>query len=368
MLFKGTERRNARQIAEVMDAVGGQLNAFTSKECTCYYAKVIDEHLPLAMDVLSDMALHSVFDPQEIEKEKGVVAEEIAMVEDSPEDLVNELLMDAQFGDQPLAWPILGSEENVRGFTRQHLFDFGRAHYRPERAVLAIAGNFDWEQLKALTEDKFGAWEQKPLSLPAYATLSVPPKAVRREKDIEQLHICLGFPGLAQGSEGIYPLSIFNTVFGGAMSSRLFQKIREEEGMAYSVYTYPSTYLDCGLYAIYAGTSKDHAQRVMDLLRAEIDEMLKNGLTRAEFETAREQLKGSYTLGMESTSSRMNAIGRRKLLMGSTQTESDVIQKINAIQYEDVQQVIRKILDAPCSAALVGRGAQSVDLAAFGLE
>ncbi len=362
MLFKGTDRRTSRQISETMDAVGGQLNAFTAKECTCFYAKVVDEHFELAMDVLSDLVLHSTFDAGELEKEKGVILEEINMSEDAPEDLVHELLMEARYGDQHIAWPILGTEQTVRGFSRDDLMGYWHRMYRPDRTVLAVAGHYDWDRLIQLAEKMFDDWnaEGAPGSFPA--TVPCQPTILRKEKQIEQLHICLAYDGVKIDSESIYPLSIFNSVFGGAMSSRLFQKIRDEAGMAYTVYSYPSSYLDTGVFAVYAGTSIEHGPEVIRLIREERTLMLRDGLTQQEFEQAREQLKGGFILGLESTSSRMNALGRRKLLLGTSQTETDVINKINAITYDQVMDVTRQVLNSAPAWALVGKGAEKLEV------
>lgn len=365
MLFKGTQRRSARQIAEEMDAVGGQLNAFTAKDCTCFYAKVVDENAELALDVLSDMVQNAVFDPAELEKEKGVVLEEIAMSEDEPEDLVAELIMDAHYGDQPLAWPILGPAENVRRFDRKALCAYRDRMYRPECSVLAVAGNYDWDRLVALCEKYFGGWKRGDGACPTCEILPARPRILRREKDIEQLHITLSYPGYGQNTDEVYPVSIISNILGGAMSSRLFQKIREESGMAYSVYSYPSFYSGTGMLGVYAGTSPRHAAEVVRLIRQEIDLLLREGVTQREFDQTRAQLKSSYVLGLESASSRMNALGRRMLLTGDTQTEDDVLRKLNAIQFDDVNRILRDMFGAPCAVALVGQGADSMDLSPF---
>ena len=365
MLFKGTEKRSARQIAEAMDAVGGQLNAFTAKECTCFYARVIDEHAELALDVLSDIILNSVYDAGEMEKEKGVILEEIAMTEDEPEDLTHELIMMAHYGDQPLARPILGVADVVRGFTREGVIGYRDRMYRPERAVLAVAGNYDWEKLILMAERFLGDWRSGERGADELIALPATPCLIRREKDIEQLHICLSYPGFAQGADEVYPMSIFNSVFGGAMSSRLFQKIREESGMAYTVYSYPAFFTSTGMLAVYAGTSLQHADAVLGMIRAEIDALVQGGITPAEFEQTRAQLKGSYVLGQESASARMNALGRRMLLHRDTQTEDDVIRKIDAIEHEQVNGVIRAVFAGSCAAALVGRGAEGLGMSAF---
>ena len=363
MVFKGTKKRTARQIAEEMDEVGGQLNAFTSKECTCFYAKVVDEHLPLAMDVLADLVTAPSFDPTEMEKEKGVVIEEIAMSEDTPEDLVHELLMLAQYGDQPIARPILGTEENVAGFSREQLAGYWQRMYRPANAVLALAGNYDWDNVLALAEKYLGGWGAEGLEKPDFATAPTKPSLIVREKDIEQVHICLGYPGLAIGDKRNYEFSLFNSVFGGAMSSRLFQKIREDSGMAYSVYSYPNSYTDCGMLSVYAATNPENADEVYEMIRAEARKLAAEGLGAEEFAKAREQLKSGYILGLESTSSRMSSLGRRLLLLNETRTETEVIDRINAISFEETNALMREILSAENSVALVGKGLDKLKIA-----
>ena len=360
MVFKGTEKRTARQIAEEMDAVGGQLNAFTAKECTCFYAKVVDEHLPLAMDVIADMAVHPAFDPGEMEKEKGVVIEEIAMSEDTPEDLVHELLMLAHYGDQPIARPILGTEESVSGCSREKLAGYWARMYRPQNAVLALAGNYEWSAVLALAEKLLGSWAPEGLEKRDCVTNDVKPTILTKEKDIEQVHICLGYPAVAMGDERNYDLAVFNSVFGGAMSSRLFQKIREESGMAYTVYSYPNAYTDAGMLSVYAATNPETASAVYDMILEEARLIAEKGLTREEFEMAREQLKAGYILGSESTSARMQSAGRRLLLMNTTRTETEIIDRINAIQFDTVNELTRACLTAPHSVALVGKGVEKI--------
>ncbi len=355
MVFKGTQKRTARQIAEEMDDVGGQLNAFTSKECTCFYAKVVDEHLPLAMDIISDLVTAPAFDPDEMEKEKGVVIEEISMSEDSPEDVAGELIMLAKFGDQPIARPILGTEDSVGGFSRQDLLDYYGPMYRPQNAVLSIAGNYDWENVLELTEKYLGAWQPEGFSRRRDATNTVPPATLCKEKDIEQVHVCLGYPGVDMRDDRNYELALLNSVLGGAMSSRLFQRIREESGLAYSVYSYPGAYTDCGMLTVYAGTSPENAETVGAMLREEAGRMARDGLTQREFVMGREQLKAGYILGLESTSSRMQSIGRRLLLLDQTRTETEVIDRINALTVESVNALARELLSAPCAVALVGK-------------
>lgn len=360
MVFKGTEKRTTRQIAEEMDKVGGQLNAFTSKECTCFYAKVVDEHLPLAMDVLSDLVTAPIFDPAELEKEKGVVIEEINMSADDPEDSVHELLMLANYGDQPVARPILGTEAKIAAYSSEDLRAYWKKMYRPQNTVLALAGNYDWNAVVALAEKLLDKWSPDAFESRACTTNPVPVTLLTKEKDIEQIHICLGFPALPIGDERSYELSLFNSVFGGAMSSRLFQKIREERGAAYTVYSYPNAYTDSGMLSVYAGTNPDAAEEVYGLLLGEAKKLASEGMTRDEFMMAREQLKAGYILGLESTSARMQSLGRRLLLLGNTRTETEVIDRVNAIDFDSTNALMHEILSAPHSAALVGKNAECI--------
>ena len=360
MVFKGTEKRTTRQIAEEMDKVGGQLNAFTSKECTCFYAKVVDEHLPLAMDVLSDLVTAPIFDPTELEKEKGVVIEEINMSADDPEDSVHELLMLANYGDQPVARPILGTEEKIAAYSSEDLRAYWKKMYRPQNTVLALAGNYDWNAVVALAEKLLDKWSPDAFESRACTTNPVPVTLLTKEKDIEQIHICLGFPALPIGDERSYELSLFNSVFGGAMSSRLFQKIREDRGAAYTVYSYPNAYTDSGMLSVYAGTNPDAAEEVYGLLLGEAKKLAGEGMTRDEFMMAREQLKAGYILGLESTSARMQSLGRRLLLLGNTRTETEVIDRVNAIDFDSTNALMHEILSAPHSVALVGKNAESI--------
>ena len=356
MVFKGTQKRSARDIAEEMDDVGGQLNAFTSKDCTSYYAKVIDEDLPLAVDILSDLALHPRFDPAELQKERGVILEEIAMVEDTPEDLVGEVLSEAQF-DGSLRRPILGSTELIRAYTREDLLRYWQRHYVPGNMVVAIAGNYDWDQFLSLVSEHFGAFAQSETP-PAAEAQRILSGRLAREKDTEQLQISLGYPGIAMGDDDLFALSVFNSAIGGGMSSRLFQRIREELGMAYSVYTYPTSYPGCGAFTIYAGTSPENGEVVLREIQSELAKALHDGFTEKEFKSAKAQLKGGFVLGLESSSGRMQSIGRSMLLLDRLREPEETLQKIEAVTMEDVLRVGRMVLDAKPSAAIVGKDAQ----------
>ncbi|MBB6216529.1 putative Zn-dependent peptidase [Anaerosolibacter carboniphilus] len=356
MLFKGTSNRTAKQIAESIDSIGGQLNAFTSKECTCYYAKVLDSHLPIAVDVLSDMLFNSTFSDVEIEKEKSVVLEEINMYEDSPEDLVHDLLAKVTFNNHSLGSPILGTSQTVSEFQREMLLEYIQNNYTSDNIVVSVAGNFDQELLFSLLEEKFMKYSnhiKKPniLEAPSFGKNSG-----HRYKDIEQLHFCIGFKGIPQGHRDLYPLLVMNNVFGGSMSSRLFQNIREDKGLAYSVFSYPSSYSQIGMMTIYAGINPSQLIEVTKLINEEICHIKEKGLTEEEFYKSKEQLKGNYILGLESTSSRMTSIGKSELLMNRVYTQKEVLEKIDAVTMEDVYRVTHDIFDsAYASVALVGK-------------
>lgn len=355
MVFKGTERRTAQQIAAEMDSIGGNLNAFTSKECTCFYAKVLDEHLPVAMDMLSDIVLHSTFDPSELKKEQGVVVEEILMNEDSPEDVAAEAANELFYADDPLAHPILGTQQTVRSFTRESLFSYMDEHYMAGNIVIACAGSFDKERLLALANASFDMPKRAgtPLSTSQY------PGGKRTKfikKDIEQVHINLTFPGCGREAKEQYPLAVLSNIIGGSMSSRMFQKIREERGLAYSVYSYPIFYSNSGTFSIYAGCGDKQATEVTRLMLEELASIRKDGVTQEEFSRCKEQLKGSYLLGLETSGSRMNVIGKVALLQNKIYNEQETIRRIESVTMEDVLSVIPKALDDSClSGAFVGR-------------
>ncbi len=356
MVFKGTARRSAEQIAVEMDAVGGNINAFTSKENTCFYAKVLDEHLDLVCDVLSDIAFHSVFDPDELKKEQGVVVEEILMTEDSPEDLASEESNMLFFGDEPLASPILGTKQSVRAFTRETLLTYKDVFYVPNNIVVSCAGNFDEQALI----DSVTRWFDIPASSRANEPVSQRYPGGKREKfvekDVEQVHICLTLPGFARDSEGQYPLAVLSNIIGGSMSSRLFQSIREKLGLAYSVYSYPTSYTGTGTLTLYAGTGEKQAAEVLRRMVDEIARVRKNGVTKEELTRCRDQLKGSYLMGMESTGARMNALGKTLLLQKREYNEQEALRRIECVTMEDIERILPACLDlSQASTALVGR-------------
>ena len=357
MVFKGTQNRSARDIAEEMDMVGGQLNAFTSKECTCYYAKVTDDELKTAVDILADLALRPTFDEKELNKERGVVLEEIAMVEDTPDDLVHELLADAQFSGS-LRCPILGPANLIRRYSREDMVRYWSRHYVPQNMVLAIAGNYEWDQFLELVNTYFDVFpNQQGEEIPFEPQYFVSGR-IAKNKDTEQLHICLGYPGIESNCDDIYPLSVFNNALGGGMSSRLFQRIREELGMAYSVYSYASSYRGVGSFNIYAGTNPENGETVIRELQEQMALFLKEGMTDKEFRSAKAQLRGGFLLGLESSSGRMQSLGRGMLLFSKTRSPEEVIAKIDAVTLDSTMELARRLLNCDPSAAIVGKNAK----------
>ncbi len=356
MVFKGTERRNAEQIAIEMDAVGGNINAFTSKENTCFYAKVLDEHLDLVSDVLSDLTFHSVFDPEELKKEQGVVLEEILMNEDSPEDLSGEESNMLFFGDEALASPILGSKESVRAFTRESLLAYKNEFYVPNNIVVSCAGNFEEQALIDSATKWFDVSASPRATTPVLQRFPGGKREKFVEKDVEQVHICLTLPGFARDSEGQYPLAVLSNILGGSMSSRLFQSIREKLGLAYSVYSYPTSYTGTGTLTLYAGTGEKQAKEVLSRMVEEMERVRKEGVTKEELLRCRDQLKGSYLLGMESSGARMNALGKTLLLQKREYSEQETLRRIECVTMEDIERILPVCLDLTnASTALVGR-------------
>ena len=363
MVFKGTETRSAEQIAVEMDAIGGNLNAFTSKECTCFYAKVLDEHLPVACDILSDIVLHSTFDEKELAKEKGVIIEEILMTEDSPEDLVAEIATALFFDGEPLGTPILGTQETVSGFTRASLLSYKDKHYVPRNIVVACAGNFDEDALYRLLTEHFVLDASDDAAAPLVETYPGGRRARYTEKDVEQVHISLTLPGYACDSDGQYPLAVLSNIIGGSMSSRLFQSVREQRGLAYSIYSYPAAYSKTGTFTLYAGTGVRQAAEVVRLMLIELDRIREKGVTAEELTRCREQLKGSYLLGMESSGAHMNAIGKVLLLQKREYNEAETLKRIECVTMEDIERILPVCLDtANMAAAFVGKadGRQAV--------
>ena len=355
MAFKGTGRRSAKQIAQEMDAVGGYLNAATSKLCTCYYAKVIDENLPLAADILSDIVRFPAIDPKELDKERNVVLEEISMTDDSPEDVAYDLIASAMFGKQPLGQTILGPRELIASYTREDILAFRARHYSPMNTCVAIAGNFDLNQVKDLMAQRFGDWTGGAGEIFPVNAVNLRPQTLTADKDTEQAHICLGYRGKPLGDADAYPMAVFNSILGGGMSSRLFQRIREESAMAYSVYSAPSAYPHCGDFTIYAAVSPRNVKTVLAQIDEETSLLVREGATQEEFDMAKAQLKGGFILGQESAYNRMNSMGSNMALMNRVITTDETIRRIEAVTPEDVRRVAAETLGGPRSQAFVGK-------------
>lgn len=358
MLFKGTDRYSAKEIAEVFDGIGGNVNAFTTKEYTCYYAKVLDEHVPIAVDVLSDMFFHSRMDLEELEKERNVILEEISMYEDTPDDLVHDLLARAAYGNHPLGMTILGTEEILNQQTPDTLKAYMRQHYSIANTVVSVAGNIN-EGILDLLEKHFGAFsvrgQEHSYEPPAFLADSI-----YHEKKTEQNHICLALPGCSVKDDRFYAMVLLNNALGGGMSSRLFQEIREKRGLAYSVYSYHSAHLDSGMFTLYTGTAPKQTEEVLKVSMAIIEDMIVHGMTEAELRKGKEQLKGSLILSLESTSSRMNRLGKNELLLGRHLSMDDLIAKIEAVDMELIRAVTADLFSHPFALAMVGQSDQAI--------
>lgn len=346
MLFKGTKNRSAKDIATSMDNIGGQLNAFTSKECTCFYAKVLDEHIDIAIDVIGDMIQNPLFAERDITREKGVVLEEISMYEDSPEDIVHDELSRLTYSGHALSMPILGTVESIENMKREDILGYYNCQYRPNNLVIVIVGHVDEEKTIDLLEQSIGKWDVKcntEIHIEDEQYFGF--QSSFRTKDIEQFHTCIGFPNVARESKDYYAMLVLNNIVGGSMSSRLFQTIREEMGMVYSIYSYPTNYKNTGMMTIYAGMNPNEALNVMTTIFNEIDSIKKNGIQKDEFITSKEQLKGNYILGLESTSSRMISYGRGQILNNKIKTQDEVLKNIEAVSQKDIIELIPKIFD-----------------------
>ena len=355
LAFKGTATRSARQIAQEMDAVGGYLNAATSKLATMYYAKVIDEDIELAADILSDIVIHPAYEPKELDKERSVVLEEISMTDDSPEDVAYDLVAEAMFGDQALGRTILGPRENIEGCSREDILAYRARHYSPMNACVAVAGNYDAVRLKEILTKYFGGWQGSASEMYPVNLVNRQPNVLTADKDTEQAHICLGYNGKELGSEDVYAMAVFNSVLGGGMSSRLFQRIREESAMAYSVYSAPSAYPYCGDFTVYAAVSPKNVRAVVGEIDEEIEKLLRDGITEEEFRMAKAQLKGGFILGQESAYNRMNGMGSNLALMNRYIPTEETIRRIEAVTRQDAQRVAEETLRGPRSEAYVGR-------------
>ncbi|MFC0301373.1 M16 family metallopeptidase [Virgibacillus soli] len=351
MFFKGTKTRSAQDIAEAFDSIGGQVNAFTSKEYTCYYARVMDTHKEYAFDILADMFFNSTFDGKEMQREKKVIYEEIKMYEDTPDDIVHDLLARASFGEHPLGYPILGTEEQLASFDEETLRAYIKKHYIPENIVISVAGNVDSSFL-TFVEDLFGSFQydnhETPIEKPTFIG-----NQIQRSKDTEQAHICLGYNGFSVDDAQIYSMIVMNNVLGGNMSSRLFQEVREKQGLAYSVFSYHTSYLDSGLLTIYAGTGKEQLSHLRETIQNTVQTFVEKGITEKELNNSKEQLKGSLMLSLESTNNRMSRNGKNELLLQRHRTLDEMIQEIDTVSDSSVQDVIDFVFKHDYSTAII---------------
>lgn len=338
MLFKGTETRSAKKIAQEFDRIGGDINAYTSKEYTCYYAKILDHHAELAVEVLADMFFNSKMDAGEIEKERQVVLEEISMTEDMPDDDVQEQLWRVMYPHHSMGAPILGTVSTLKSFTREKIESFMAHHYTPENTVISVAGHITPELIRKI-ETLFGSFQRSttaknyrfPIFTPGYSF---------KNKDTEQGHLSFGFPGLSIEDKDLFNYTVLNNILGGSMSSRLFQEIREERGLAYSVYSYHSAYSDHGTLAIYGGTSNEQMDELQEVIAASLDDYRHHGPLLEEVTDSKEQLKGNMMLGLESTSARMNRNGKNELLLERHPSYDDILKRIDEVSLEKVQALL----------------------------
>ncbi len=351
MLFKGTKNRTARQIAEQTDFIGGYLNAFTSRECTCYYANAVDCYLENITEILSDMYKNSLFAPEDIELERGVILEEISMYEDSPEDLALDKMSETVWKGS-LGASVSGTRERVSAFTREDIVAFHKKYYNAGNTVISVAGNIEPEAVFNLMEKYFGDVPAGD-SYTDYGVVEFTPGKSCKEKDIEQAHLCIAYGGIPQNDDSVYALSVLNNIFGNGMSSRLFQNIRESAGLAYSVYSAAESLKNAGVFFVYAGLSPQNVDRVREMIYNEVALMRQKGVTDYELERALHQLTGSFTMSMESVSSRMNLMGKSALLYDEVRTPDMILQKVNAVDKNKINEVIDRVFSGETAESLV---------------
>ena len=353
LMFKGTHRRSAKDIAEMVDDVGGQLNAATDRENTCYYIKVLPEHLSLGMDILSDMLLNAKFADVDVEKERQVVLEEISLYEDSPDELIHDLHMNSLWPGHALGRNILGTRETIAAMDRQAILDYRIRHYVPDNLVIAAAGNLTHEQLVELSQLYWADVSGKSQMLVDPTPTFVAARLLQ-EKDIEQLHVCLGTPGVAHDSSQYYASHVLNTILGGGVSSRLFQSIREDRGLAYSVCSYPSSFRDTGLMTIYAGVSPENSREVIEITNAILADIRVNGVRPDEIKRAKEQLKAGLMFSMESSASRMSRVGRAEISSREYLSPEKLAAKVDAVSLEQLFELAQPLYqpENTCMTAL----------------
>jgi predicted Zn-dependent peptidase len=352
MLFKGTATRSAEDIAQAIDSIGGQLDAFTAKEYASYYIKVLDEHLPLAIDILSDIVRNPAFSPEDIEREKKVVVEEIKMVEDTPDDLVHELFTQGFWEDHPLGRPILGTKETVESFNVDLLREYFTDAYTPRNLIVSAVGNLEHARVRELVDEKFGSL--RPIGEPLREEPpTVVPKILVRNKELEQSHLCLGVGSYPQNHDDRYSSYVLNTLLGGSMSSRLFQNVREKRGLAYAVFSGLSAYRDAGSFTVYAGCSNEAVGQVIDLVVEELRGVKQSVVPAAELQRSKDHLKGSLMLSLENTASRMSHLARQEIYFDRQFGLDETLEGIERVTPEDVQRVAADLFKNSSLAATV---------------
>ncbi len=346
MLFKGTTRRSAEDIARSVDSIGGNLDAFTAKELVCFNTKVLDEHLSLAFDVLADLVLHPLFRTEDIEKEKGVILEELKMEADSPDYLVHEIFSSNFWKDHPLGKPILGTRETVKRFDRDMIDSYYRSVYAPANLIVTAAGNLTHERLVSLVKEHFESLDRDGTVTPDQPPATHARITLRNKKALEQVHLCLGVPSYPLPHEERFACYVLNTLLGGGMSSRLFQNIRERQGLAYAVFSELNPYRDTGCLSIYAGTSVESARKVVESITREFRQLKEERVSDDELRRAKDHLKGSLMLSLESTSSRMSNLARQEMYFGRFFTLDELVESIEVVTAEDVQRIARTFFDS----------------------
>ncbi len=358
LLFKGTDTRSAKDIAESIEAVGGDMNAFTTKEYTAYYTRLLDEDVELGLDILCDIMDSPAFRGEEVDAERQVILEEINMNDDEPSDLVHEVFHQTVFPDHPLGREVLGERSTITAMTPEQIRSYFNTRYRPPKMVLAAAGNVDHDLVVAGIDRRFGG---RPGDAPARVVPGLAPArrlgVVRRKT--EQAHIIVGMRSIDRDDDDRYALAVLNQIVGGGMSSRLFQEIREKRGLVYSVYSYRAAYLETGAFAIYAGTGPERAGQVLDIIDLELDKLLQDGVTDRELAVAKGHLKGSLALSLEDSAGRMNRIGRSQLLHGEVVPFSELVARTEAVGHDDVRRVIDRVLGNERVLAVVGPFSES---------
>lgn len=363
LLFKGTERRGPKAIAESLESVGGELNAFTSKELTCFHARCLDRDLPLAIDVIGDMMTSALVRAEDVEAERQVVLEEIRMHLDTPDDLVHSVFADAVFGDHPLGREVLGDADTIRGMTRDDIAAWYREQYVPDNVVVAVAGNVDHDEVTALVDEAVRGWEGAVPARGSVPEVSAPARGpLARARPVEQAHLVVGGVGISRSDPRRFAARVLDEALGGGMSSRLFQEIRERRGLAYAVFSYLATYADTGTWGVYAGTAPENLSTVRRVVDEELARVLDHGLDDEELARAKSGLAGALVLALEDTNSRMARLGKALVTGAPLLSLDETIAAVEAVTLDDVRTIAAELFDGPRTAAVVGPESALVDV------